>query len=139
METNEVLRPETAPAKARDVVSAGKPPAEARDAVRTETTAAQKNCRRVGTFTFGMVMVLAGLAMLVSMFYPAVNMGFALKLTPLALVSLGIEVLLAARGNGRVKYDWVGMLLCVLIVCTALTLFAVAWCVVNEPGWVHYF
>ena len=90
-------------------------------------------CRRVGTFTFGVVLVAAGLAMLASMFAPQVDMTWALKLSPLALVSLGVEVLLAARGGGRVKYDWVGMLLCCLIVITALGLFAVAWTVLYAP------
>ena len=84
-------------------------------------------CRRVGTFTFGTVLVAAGLAMLVSMFAPHLDMTWALKLSPLALVNLGVETLLAARGGGRVKYDWVGMLLCCLIVTTALGLFTVAW------------
>ena len=53
-------------------------------------------CRRVGTFTFGIVLVAAGLAMLASMFAPRLDMTWALKLSPLALVSLGAEVLLAA-------------------------------------------
>lgn len=95
-------------------------------------------CRRVGTFTFGVVMVISGLAMLAAMFFPAVNITVAAKLAPLALVSLGIEVLLAARGGGRVKYDWVGMLLCTIIVCTALALFAMAWCIVHEPAYYHW-
>ena len=90
-------------------------------------------CRRVGTFTFGVVLVAAGLAMLVSMFAPQVDMTWMLKLSPLALVSLGAEVLLAARGGGRVKYDWVGMLLCCLIVITALGLFAVTWAILHCP------
>ncbi|MDD6033774.1 MAG: hypothetical protein PUC47_09895 [Oscillospiraceae bacterium] len=90
-------------------------------------------CRRVGTFTFGVVLVAAGLAMLVSMFAPQMDMVWVLKLSPLALVSLGVEVLLAVRGGGRVKYDWVGMLLCCLIVVTALGLFAAAWTVLYGP------
>ena len=88
-------------------------------------------CRRVGTFTFGVVLVAAGLAMLVGMFAPQADMTWALKLSPLALVSLGVEVLLAARGGGRIKYDWVGMLLCCLIVITSLGLFAVAWAILH--------
>ena len=95
-------------------------------------------CRRVGTFTFGIVLVAAGLAMLASMFAPRLDMTWALKLSPLALVSLGAEVLLAARGGGRVKYDWVGMLLCFLIVCASLVLFAAAWWLVHCPDSVFY-
>ena len=89
--------------------------------------------RRVGTFTFGAVLVLAGGLMLVSMFFPAVDLLWALKLSPLALVSLGTEVLLAARKSGSIKYDWVGMLLCFLVVTTSLVLFAVSWWMVHHP------
>ena len=90
-------------------------------------------CRRVGTFTFGMVLVVSGLAMLVSMFFPQLEFTWLLQLSPLALISLGVETLLAARGGGRVKYDWVGMVLCCLIVVTALGLFTAAWTFLNCP------
>ena len=103
-----------------------------------KTDAASRPCRRVGTFTFGMVLVVSGLAMLVSMFFPQLEFTWMLQLSPLALISLGVETLLAARGGGRVKYDWVGMLLCFLIVCTALVLFAAAWWLVHCPDSVFY-
>ena len=51
----------------------------------------------------------------------------------LVLVLLGAEVLLAARNSSTVKYDWVGMLLCTVIVLTALSLFAAAWWVMHMP------
>ena len=95
-------------------------------------------CRRVGTFTFGMVLVVSGLAMLVSMFFPQLEFTWLLQLSPLALISLGVETLLAARGSERVKYDWVGMLLCFLIVCASLVLFAAAWWLVHCPDSVFY-
>ena len=98
-----------------------------------KTDAASRPCRRVGTFTFGMVLVVSGLAMLVSMFFPQLEFTWLLQLSPLALISLGVETLLAARGGGRVKYDWVGMVLCCLIVVTALGLFAAAWTILNYP------
>ena len=103
-----------------------------------KTDAASRPCRRVGTFTFGMVLVVSGLAMLVSMFFPQLEFTCLLQLSPLALISLGVETLLAARGSERVKYDWVGMLLCFLIVCTALVLFAAAWWLVHCPDSVFY-
>ena len=98
-----------------------------------KTDAASRPCRRVGTFTFGMVLVVSGLAMLVSMFFPQLEFTWLLQLSPLALISLGVETLLAARGSERVKYDWVGMLLCFLIVCASLVLFAAAWWLVHCP------
>ena len=103
-----------------------------------KTDAASRPCRRVGTFTFGMVLVVSGLAMLVSMFVPQLEVTWLLQLSPLALISLGVETLLAARGSERVKYDWVGMLLCFLIVCASLVLFAAAWWLVHCPDSVFY-
>ncbi len=103
-----------------------------------KTDAASRPCRRVGTFTFGMVLVVSGLAMLVSMFFPQLEFTWLLQLSPLALISLGVETLLAARGSERVKYDWVGMLLCFLIVCASLVLFAAAWWLVHCPDSVFY-
>ena len=103
-----------------------------------KTDAASRPCRRVGAFTFGMVLVVSGLAMLVSMFFPQLEFTWLLQLSPLALISLGVETLLAARGSERVKYDWVGMLLCFLIVCASLVLFAAAWWLVHCPDSVFY-
>ena len=103
-----------------------------------KTDAASRPCRRVGTFTFGMVLVVSGLAMLVSMFFPQLEFTWLLQLSPLALISLGVETLLAARGSERVKYDWVGMLLCFLSVCASLVLFAAAWWLVHCPDSVFY-
>ena len=103
-----------------------------------KTDAASRPCRRVGTFTFGMVLVVSGLAMLVSMFFPQLEFTWLLQLSPLALISLGVETLLAARGSERVKYDWVGMLLCFLIVCASLVRFAAAWWLVHCPDSVFY-
>lgn len=83
--------------------------------------------RRVGTFTLGIVLVAAGTGMLVSLLCPAVEIGWVLKLSPLILVALGVEVLLAARGGGKVRYDWLGMLLCFVLVGAGLVMYAAAW------------
>ena len=89
--------------------------------------------RRVGTFTFGAVLVICGVLMLVSMFFPALDLTLALKLSPLILVSLGAEVLLASRREGKLRYDWVGMVLCFVLVTAALVFFGIAWCLVYRP------
>ena len=91
--------------------------------------------RRVGTFTLGFVLVISGGLMLVSMFWPQLDLAWALKCSPLILVGLGVETLLAARGGGKVKYDWVGMVLCFVLVCAALCLYAIAWWMMY--GWEY--
>lgn len=98
----------------------------------------QRQPRRVGTLTMGVVLVTAGIIMLVSMFWPLLDYTWALKLSPLILIGLGTETLAAARKGDRIRYDWVGMLLCCLIVCTALGLFCVAWCLVNHPAYLPF-
>lgn len=90
----------------------------------SEQTAPQ---RRVGTFTLGVVLVAAGCGMLISLLWPQFEVGWLLKASPLILVALGVETLFSARGGGRVKYDWLGMLLCFLLVGAGLVLYAAAW------------
>ena len=94
--------------------------------------------RRVGTLTMGIVLVVSGCCMLLSMFFPALELTLVLQLSPVILVSLGVETLLAARGGGKVKYDWVGMILCCLLVCTAVCLYLVTYTVVWHPEWLQY-
>lgn len=87
--------------------------------------------RRVGTFTLGIVLVAAGTGMLVSLLWPQMEIGWLLKASPLILVALGVETLLSARGGGRVKYDWLGMILCFLLVGAAMVFYAAAWAYEN--------
>ena len=87
--------------------------------------------RRVGTFTLGVVLVAAGCAMLASLLRPELDIGWLLKASPLILVALGAETLLSARGGGRVRYDWLGMLLCFLLVGAAMVFYAAAWAYEN--------
>lgn len=88
---------------------------------------AERPARRVGTVTLGITLVAAGVLMLVSLFWPEANLRAVMKLSPLILVSLGVEALLSARKGGAVKYDWVGMLLCFILTIAALGLYSVAW------------
>ncbi len=87
--------------------------------------------RRVGTFTLGIVLVAAGTGMLGSLLWPQMEIGWLLKASPLILVVLGVETLLSARGGGRVKYDWLGMILCFLLVGAAMVFYAAAWAYEN--------
>ena len=96
----------------------------------SETTAVRPQ-RRVGTFTLGVVLVAAGCGMLASLLWPQVEIGWLLKASPLILVALGADTLLSARGGGRVKYDWLGMLLCFLLVGAAMVFYAAAWAYEN--------
>lgn len=90
-------------------------------------TAPQPRQRRVGTFTLGVTLVASGVAMLIAMFFPDLDLRWALKCAPVILILLGVETLLAARGGGKIKYDWLGMLLCFVLTGAALCMCAAAW------------
>lgn len=94
--------------------------------------------RRVGTFTLGVVLVICGIWMMATMFYPRLDLAWVLKGSPLILISLGVETLLSARSGGKVKYDWLGMILCFILVCAALCLYAIAYVMVWHPEWIGY-
>ena len=97
----------------------------------TANEAAARPQRRAGTFTLGAVLIAAGCGMLVSLLWPAFEIGWLFKASPQILVALGTEVLLAARGGGKVKYDWLGMLLCLLLVGAGMVFYSAAWAFEN--------
>ena len=81
--------------------------------------------RRVGTFTFGAVLVICGALMLVSMFFPSLDLTLALQLSPLILVCLGVEVLLAPAGKSATTgWAW----------CFASSWSPQRWCSSASPG-----
>ena len=73
-----------------------------------------RKVRRVGTFTMGLCLVIAGIALVAGMFRPGWDMLNLFKLTPLVLVALGAELLVAsaARGDTRLKYDFLSTVMC---------------------------
>lgn len=90
--------------------------------------------RRVGTFTLGVTLVLGGTCMLASLLWPRLDLSWALRCSPLILVSLGAETLLSTRGGGRVRYDWLGMLLCFVLIGAALAMYGTVWWCLNGDG-----
>lgn len=106
---------------------------ERKPASPAESKAVSVRERRVGTFTFGIVLVIAGIAMTAALFFPSLDFRLLLKLSPAALILLGTEVLLSTRKGGRIKYDWLGMLLCFLLVMLALGVFFTAWAMTRFP------
>lgn len=105
----------------------------------TERAAVEIPRRRVGTFTLGVTLVVSGVLMAVSLFCPQLDLSWAVKASPVILICLGIETLLAAKGGGKVKYDWVGMLLCFILAGAALCMYAAAWYVSYWPEHGHYY
>ena len=95
--------------------------------------------RRVGTLTLGATLIVAGGVMMVSLSWPEADLRWAVKASPLILISLGVETLLAARSGSRIKYDWAGMVLCFVLVAAAMCLYAAAWWMAWLPEHGSYF
>ncbi|MEG1446824.1 MAG: hypothetical protein RSC58_06115 [Ruthenibacterium sp.] len=76
--------------------------------------------RRVGTVTMGVCLILTGLAIVAVFIMPTFDITLLLKLSPLVLVALGVEVLIGSMRGEKLKYDILSMFMCFLLICGAL-------------------
>ena len=95
-----------------------------RQVPQTDAPVRAVRTRRVGTFTCGVALVLTGLAIGIYLIWPRFDLLFFFRLCPLLLVLLGGELLAASfsRSELRIKYDFVSMVLCLVIGVAALVL-----------------
>lgn len=72
--------------------------------------------RRVGTFTLGLTLIIIGIIIPLTMFFPE-NALMILQFAPIVLVMLGIEVLIYAfrYKEGKLKYDGFSIFLVIMI------------------------
>lgn len=86
--------------------------------VKTEKNIEKKRVRRVGTVTMGFSLIIVGLAMSYSLFFPQTDFLFLAKFSPLILVGIGLEVLAASFCNksGQFQYDWFSGFICFLLI-----------------------
>ncbi|MDE7331264.1 MAG: DUF5668 domain-containing protein [Lachnospiraceae bacterium] len=96
--------------------------------------------RRVGSVTFGLVLIATGVIFLAALFFPRLDYSLVLQFWPLILILLGVEVLFGCRQKNyeildkegkvleqnRIVYDVPAILLTM-----ALVLFSVIMAVVN--------
>ncbi len=94
--------------------------------------------RRVGTFTMGIALVACGAVMMAALFLPQFDLKWTLRFAPLALIGIGVETLIAAKSGRRIKYDWVSMLICFIVVCAALCMFFIAWIMLYYPWAISF-
>lgn len=82
----------------------------------------RQRVRRVGTFTMGAALIITGLSICVSLLVPAFDITLVVKLAPLVLVALGAEVLFwsAHQGGMKIKYDFLSMLVCFVLLCGSI-------------------
>ena len=74
--------------------------------------------RRVGTFTLGVCLVMVGVLALIALFNPHFDFLLVAKCSPLILILLGIEVLIAYIKNDgeKIKYDFLSGIVCLLLI-----------------------
>ena len=81
-----------------------------------EQNTTNKPLRRVGSLTLGACLIAAGVFFLLYFFVPGFDVQLTLKIAPaVALVLLGCEVLFFAARPGRWKYDFVSVLVCLVL------------------------
>lgn len=91
---------------------------------------AEKPLRRVGSLTLGACLIAAGVFFLLYFFVPGFDVQLTLKIAPaVALVLLGCEVLFFAARPGRWKYDFVSVLVCLVLMagCFCMAMLPMLW------------
>ena len=81
-----------------------------------------RKVRRVGTLTMGVALILTGAAIGISLVWPAFDLTLIFRLCPLILVVLGCEVLVSSfiKGDVKLKYDFLSMLVCFVLIVASL-------------------
>lgn len=73
--------------------------------------------RRVGTFTTGIVLILAGIIFLLHIIYPGINYLAIASFWPIVLVLVGIEIIVAYVINKEetIKYDFGAIVILIML------------------------
>lgn len=72
----------------------------------------EKKERRVGTYTFGVMLIIVGISVLIMTFTKLDFFRYLLMLWPVVLIGLGIEILyLNSKSNIKMKIDFVSIIL----------------------------
>ena len=83
---------------------------------------------RVGTVTFGLVLIVMGGLFLLKMIFPVLDYELIFRLWPLIFISLGIEVLVSSRKvEERMVYDGAAIFLLILLVIFAMCMAGMDW------------
>lgn len=89
---------------------------------------------RVGTVTFGLVLVVMGALCLLKLFFPVLNYELIFRLWPAVFICLGIEVLLSSRSpERRIVYDGAAIFLLILLVLFAMCMAGMDWIFAHYP------
>ena len=83
---------------------------------------------RVGTVTFGIILVILGVLCLLRLIFPVLDYELIFRLWPAVFICLGIEVLLSSRSpERRIVYDGAAIFLLVLLILFAMSMAGADW------------
>ena len=83
---------------------------------------------RVGTVTFGIILIVMGVLFLLRMIFPILDYELIFRLWPFVFISLGVEVLLSSfHAERAVVYDGAAIFLLVLLILFAMSMAGADW------------
>lgn len=84
--------------------------------------------RRVGSVTFGLLLIFYGLLFLIHMIYPQISYEFVFRLWPCVFISLGAEVLAGSfRPDEKFVYDGAAIFLMIVLILFAMAMAGADW------------
>ena len=84
--------------------------------------------RRVGTITMGVSLILTGIIVICALFKKDFDIMLAVKCVPVVLIALGVEILVQyfCAKSGKIKYDFLSVLVCGVLIFGSLGFAAVS-------------
>ncbi|WP_448903427.1 LiaF transmembrane domain-containing protein [Eubacterium sp.] len=95
--------------------------------------------RRVGTFTFGISLILFGVLFLIKTIFKSFNYAFIFHMWPIMLIMLGGEIIYyTVRFNDKhFKYDIGGMFMICFLILFAMGMAGVEFLMDNYPQYIQ--
>ena len=89
---------------------------------------------RVGSVTFGLVLVVMGVLCLLRLSFPLLDYELIFRLGPVVFICLGVEVLISSRRpERRVVYDGAAIFLLILLILFAMSMAGMDWIFTHYP------
>ncbi len=94
---------------------------------------------RVGTITFGCILIVLGVLLIVHLFVPKLTYTAILNYWPVTLILLGIEILVANSRSEKTAftYDGWSIVLMFLILGFTMCMGILDWMLVNLPNHIY--
>lgn len=88
----------------------------------TELKTTNKKVHRVGSITFGIILILLGIALLLQLIFPAITYSVILDFWPVTLIVLGLEVLIANMRSDQTDFQFDGWSILFLFLVLGFTI-----------------